>query len=84
LPDLEIASWSGMFVPKGTPKDAVATLRAAVGEALANSDVGRKFAELGLEVVPREQQTADALAALQKADIEKWWPIIKAANVRPE
>jgi tripartite-type tricarboxylate transporter receptor subunit TctC len=84
LPDLEIASWSGMFVPKGTAKEAIATLRAAVVETLANPEVRAKFAGLGLEVVPREQQTADALAALQKADIEKWWPIIKAANIKPE
>jgi tripartite-type tricarboxylate transporter receptor subunit TctC len=84
LPDLEIASWSGMFVPKGTPRDAVARLRAALLETLASPEVRAKFAGLGLDVVPREQQTAQALADLQKADIEKWWPIIKAANIKPE
>jgi tripartite-type tricarboxylate transporter receptor subunit TctC len=74
--------WYGLWVPKGTPKDVVDRLNAAVLETLADPAVRRRFAELGLEVPPREQQTPEALATFQKAEIEKWWPIIKAANIK--
>jgi tripartite-type tricarboxylate transporter receptor subunit TctC len=53
-------------------------------EALADPNVRSRLAELALDIFPREQQTPAALAALQKAEIEKWWPIIKAANIKPE
>ena len=62
----------------------IAKLNAALVEALADPAVRQKFADLGQEIFPREQQTAEALAALQKAEIEKWWPIIKAANIKAE
>ena len=74
----------GTSVPKGTPKNVVAKLNAAVVEALANPAVQSRLLELGHEVVPRDQQAPQALAAIQKAEIEKWWPIIKAANIRGE
>ncbi len=84
LPGFHFASWQALFAPKGTPGPVVAKLHAAVVDALADPEVRRRLADLGQEIFPREQQTPEALAALQQADIEKWWPIIKAANIKPE
>jgi tripartite-type tricarboxylate transporter receptor subunit TctC len=66
------------------PADVLARLNAATVNALADGAVARRLAELGLEIPPRDRQTPQALAALQRAEIEKWWPIIKAANIKPE
>lgn len=74
--------WTGFWAPKGTPKDVVAKLNAAVQDALADPAVRKRFEDVGQEVFPREQQTPEALAVLQKAEIEKWWPILKAANIK--
>jgi tripartite-type tricarboxylate transporter receptor subunit TctC len=76
--------WHGLWAPKGTPKDVIATLNGAVVDALADPTVRQRLTELGHEIVPREQQSPAALAAYHKAEIEKWWPIIKAANVKAE
>ena len=84
FPGLHIAVWGGLFVPKGTPKPVIAKLASAATRALAEPAVRQQLEKLGQDVVPREQQTAEALGALQKAEIEKWWPIIKAANVKAE
>src|SRR5947209_10542355 len=84
LPGLYLAPWHGMWAPKGTPKPVIATLNAAVVEALADDTVRRRLAELGSNIPPREQQTPEALGAFHKAEIEKWWPIIKAANIKAE
>jgi tripartite-type tricarboxylate transporter receptor subunit TctC len=84
LPGFQISLWSALWVPKGTPKDIIAKLNAAVMGALADPAVRQRLADVGLEIPPREQQTPQALGAYQKAEIEKWWPIIKAANVKPE
>jgi tripartite-type tricarboxylate transporter receptor subunit TctC len=84
LPGFYISVWHGLWVPHGTPKDAVEKLTAAAQEALADPAVQKRLAELGQEIPPREQQTPEALGAFQKAEIEKWWPIIKAANVKVE
>ena len=84
LPGLQITSWHGLWVPKGTPKDIIAKLNGAVVEALADPTVRRRLADLANDTVPREQQTPAALASWQKAEIEKWWPIIKAAGVKAE
>jgi tripartite-type tricarboxylate transporter receptor subunit TctC len=77
-------NWQATFLPKGAPKDIIAKLNSAVVAALADSTVRRRLADIGQEIFPREQQTPEALGALQKAEIEKWWPIIKAANIKGE
>jgi len=84
LADLHISVWGGVFAPKGTPKTVIVKLNAALVEALTDPAVRQKFVDLGQEIFPREQQTPEALAAMQKAEIEKWWPIIKAANIKAE
>jgi tripartite-type tricarboxylate transporter receptor subunit TctC len=84
LPGFYMTLWSGLWVPKGTPKNVIAKLNAAVVDALADPAVRGRFAQLGLEVPPRALQTPDALAAHHKAEIAKWWPIIKAGNIRAD
>jgi tripartite-type tricarboxylate transporter receptor subunit TctC len=78
---LYMSGWFGFWAPKGTPKDVIAKLNAATVEALADPAIQKRFSELGLDVAPRAQQTPEGLAAFQKAEIEKWWPIIKAAGI---
>jgi tripartite-type tricarboxylate transporter receptor subunit TctC len=84
LPEFHISVWHGLWAPKGTPKDVVAKLNSAVVEALADANVRARFVDIGQEIYPLDQQTPNALAALQKAEIEKWWPIIKAAGIKAE
>jgi tripartite-type tricarboxylate transporter receptor subunit TctC len=84
VPGLYMPFWHGLWVPMGTPKEAVSKLNAAVIDALADPVTRQRFAQLGQEIFPRERQTPAALRALQKAEIEKWWPIIKAAGITPE
>jgi tripartite-type tricarboxylate transporter receptor subunit TctC len=81
VPGLYMSGWFGFFAPKGTPKDVIARLNAATVEALADPAIQKRFTELGLDVAPRAQQTPEGLAAFQKAEIDKWWPIIKAAGI---
>jgi tripartite-type tricarboxylate transporter receptor subunit TctC len=81
VPKLYMSGWFGFWAPKGTPKDIIARLNAATVEALADPAIQKRFTELGLDVAPREQQTPEGLAAFQKAEIDKWWPIIKAAGI---
>jgi len=76
--------WHAFWAPKGTPKDVIAKLNAAVVAALADQLVRSRLADLGQEVFPREQQTPEALGAHHKAEIEKWWPLIKAAGIKVE
>jgi tripartite-type tricarboxylate transporter receptor subunit TctC len=82
VPGLYMSGWFGFFAPKGTPKDAIAKINNAMVQALADPAVAKRFAELGLDVASREQQTPEGLAAFQKAEIEKWWPIIKATGIK--
>jgi tripartite-type tricarboxylate transporter receptor subunit TctC len=84
LPGLEMPYWNGLWVPKGTPKEIVAKLNNAVVETLADPAVRQRLIEMGQEIPPRDQQTPEALAARHKADVEKWWPIMKAANIKSE
>jgi tripartite-type tricarboxylate transporter receptor subunit TctC len=82
LPGFYMSAWQAIFAPKGTPKTIIGKLNAAVVDALADPVVRSRLADMGQEIPPREQQTPEALAAHQKAEIEKWWPIIKAANIK--
>ena len=84
VPGLYMSGWFGFFAPKGTPKDIVGKLNGAMVQALADPAVRGRFADLGLDVASREQQTPEGLAAFHNAEIEKWWPIIKAANIKAE
>jgi tripartite-type tricarboxylate transporter receptor subunit TctC len=84
LPGFYTSVWYGLWVPKGTPRDVIAKLNAAAVEAMADQGVRTRMATLGLDIPPREQQTPEALGALQKAEIEKWWPIVKAAGIKGE
>jgi tripartite-type tricarboxylate transporter receptor subunit TctC len=84
LPEFYFSLWSALWAPKGTPKSIIATLNAAVVDALADPAVRQRFADLGQDMFPREQQTPEALYAQHKAEIEKWWPIIKAAGIKVE
>jgi tripartite-type tricarboxylate transporter receptor subunit TctC len=84
LPSLDISVWYGLWAPKGTPKDIIAKLNAAAVQALSEPTVRQRFAELGLDMPPRNRLTPEALAAYQKAEIEKWWPVIKESNIKTE
>ena len=84
LPSLDISVWYGLWAPKGTPKEIIAKLNAAAVQALSEPAVRQRFAELGLDMPPRDRLTPEALAAYQKAQIEKWWPVIKDANIKTE
>ena len=78
LGGLYILAWQGIWAPKGTPKSMIAKLNAAIVAALADPSVRQRLADLGQEIYPRDQQTPEALGALQRAEIKTWWPIIKA------
>jgi tripartite-type tricarboxylate transporter receptor subunit TctC len=84
FPGIYVSFWHGLWAPKGTPKDVIAKLNAAVVSALADPIVQKRFTEQGQEMPPRDQLTPQALSDYQKADIEKWWPIIKAAGIKAE
>ena len=83
-PGLYVSIWSGLWMPRATPRNVIAKVNAAVVDALGDPVVRQRLTEIGQEIFPREQQTPAALAALQKAEIERWWPIIKAANIKGE
>jgi tripartite-type tricarboxylate transporter receptor subunit TctC len=84
FPSLGYSAWFAFFAPKGTPKEVIGKLNTAVGIALDDPAVLRRLAEQGHVAFPPEQRTPEVLGTLVKTDIEKWWPIIKAANIRGE
>jgi tripartite-type tricarboxylate transporter receptor subunit TctC len=84
LPGLYLTFWQAFWVPKGTPKDIVAKLNAAAVEAMAEPTVHKRLIDLGQVIPPREELTPEALRAFHKAEIEKWWPIIKGAGIKAE
>jgi tripartite-type tricarboxylate transporter receptor subunit TctC len=84
VPGLYASGWFGLFGPSGMSKEVVAKLNDALVKALAEPKVKERFTELGLDIAKREQQSPEGLAAFHKAEIEKWWPVIKAANIKVE
>jgi tripartite-type tricarboxylate transporter receptor subunit TctC len=84
LPGLHTAIWHGMWGPKGLPREIIMKLNAAMVESLTDDTLRKRFADLGQEIPPREEQTPQALAAFQKAEIEKWWPLMRAAGIKAE
>src|SRR6202012_4730983 len=84
LKGFHMTLWSGLWVPKNTPQDVIAKLNAAAVEAMNDPEVRKKFENLGLEMPAKDQLTPQALGEWQKAEIAKWWPMIKAANVKVE
>ncbi|MPZ57549.1 MAG: tripartite tricarboxylate transporter substrate binding protein BugD [Rhizobiales bacterium] len=83
VPGVEIQFWHGLWAPKNTPNDIVAKLNAAVLKAFGDPKVQQRFANLGHVIPPRDQLTPAALAKHHKAEIDKWWPIMKAAGIKP-
>jgi tripartite-type tricarboxylate transporter receptor subunit TctC len=84
FPSLNFWQWYGLWAPKGTPRDVIARINAAVNDALDDPTIRRRLLDQGMEVPSRQQRTPEALGELQKSEINKWWPIIKAANIRIE
>src|SRR5215472_9403165 len=82
VPDLHLPFWNGMWAPGGTPGDVVAKLNGAVRAALADPAVRQRLTKIGLEIPAPQDQSPEALGALQRAEIDKWWPVIKAAGIR--
>jgi tripartite-type tricarboxylate transporter receptor subunit TctC len=84
LPGFDISQWHGLWLPNGTPKSITAKLNAAVIDALADPTVRARLADMAQDIFPLGQQTPEALGAFQRAEIEKWWPIVKAAGIKGE
>jgi tripartite-type tricarboxylate transporter receptor subunit TctC len=84
IPALSYTTWAGLFAPKGTPTEVVARLNAAAIKALSDAELNSRLADFGFEVFPREQQTPEALDAIQKADAEKWWPTINEFGIKAQ
>jgi tripartite-type tricarboxylate transporter receptor subunit TctC len=84
LPGFHVSNWTALFAPQGTPNAVIAKVNAAVVDALADPAVRSRLAGVGLEIFPREQQMPEALAAFHKAEMERWWPIIKASGIKAD
>lgn len=84
LPELTIPFWMGLWAPKGTPKDVIGKLNAAVVAAQADSTVRQQLRDQGVEPSPPELQTPQAFASYHKAQVDKWWPFIKAAGIKAQ
>jgi tripartite-type tricarboxylate transporter receptor subunit TctC len=83
-PRLHVITWRGVWAPKGTPRDVIAKINRAVAAALADPALQRRAADLGQEIVPRDQQTPEALATHHRAEMAKWLPMVQAASARPD
>ncbi len=84
VPGIYVQVWHGLWAPRDTPKAIVAKLNGAIVSAYADPVVRQRIADLGMEIPPSDQRTPEALGALQKAEVEKWWPIIKAAGIKAD
>jgi tripartite-type tricarboxylate transporter receptor subunit TctC len=84
FPGWEMPFWTGLFVRKGTPAEAIARLGAALVESLADPALAKRISDLGQDLPPPAERTPQGLGARHRADIEKWWPLIKAANIKAE
>ena len=84
LPAISFTIWFGLFAPKSTPRNIISKINAAAAQALADSTLRSRLAELGFEAFPREEQTPEVLGALVKADSAKWWPLIKQFGIKAE
>jgi tripartite-type tricarboxylate transporter receptor subunit TctC len=84
LPEFYTSVWNAVWAPKGTPQHIISRLNAAMVAALAEEETRQRLAELGHEVVPRDEHAPEKLRALHKAEIEKWWPIIRAMNIKAD
>jgi tripartite-type tricarboxylate transporter receptor subunit TctC len=84
LPRFYFSLWAGLFAPRGTPNHIIGTLNSAAVSTSGDIALRQKLVSQGFELPSREQQTPEAFAAYQKAEIEKWWPIIRAAGIKPE
>jgi tripartite-type tricarboxylate transporter receptor subunit TctC len=84
LPGIHVSNWHGLWAPKGVPGEIIGRLNGAIMSALADAAVRQHIADLGMEIVPRSEQTPKALAAFQKTEIDKWSPIIQSAGIKPE
>ena len=82
MPGFYISVWHGMWASKGTPRDIIARLSASLVDALADATVRQRLIDLGQELPTPERITPEALGAYQKAEAEKWWPIVKAAGIK--
>jgi tripartite-type tricarboxylate transporter receptor subunit TctC len=84
LPGLHLLTWNAIYAPKGTPRTAIDRLNAAAVQAMADPGFKKRMVELALEMPPSDELTPEALAALQKRDIERWWPLMKAAGIKQQ
>src|SRR5262249_60575936 len=83
MPGLHLLTWNALYAPKGTPRPVIDKLNAAAVQAMADPTFKKRMVELALEMPPSDQLTPEALAALQKSDIETWWPLMRAAGIKP-
>ena len=84
LPGYYFSFWHAFWAPKGTPEPIVAKLNDALVKTLADPETRKKLVDLAQEIFPVEEQTPEALRGFQQSEIDKWWPIIKAAGIKPE